>query len=250
MQKQLWILLNFLMLTFLQAQSQTFTSGDGSMSITVDKLNLSNGKDNYSQGASSGTTREYHYTSPSSSDIITEMYKKKETKEYEEAVKAWKQRDWDKAITHFKRAEAYHTNNQIYEAAISQARGYKEWDKGVEEAKNENWDKAIERYKEALQYFPNDNTLMKNIIECSYSKILELAAKEYNNQKDCVNIAVYYYILWKNFGDSSELVQQRYSHCSSIIENMKQSEKGHLKFESRLSEVRKELPFINSNWNP
>lgn len=286
MKKQLLILLSLLTITFLQVKSQTsFTSGDGSMTVTIDKPNLSGGG-GYDQGVSTKTARnEYHEAAPSSGEVISSIYNEKHSSEYNKAIAAWNVRDWDKVIKHFKESQAYLKNTKSYESWIKLAKGLKEWDKGVEaqnkgmydkaigyyidalkfitdtadvkilkdnisncywaegviEAKAKHWDAAIAKYKEALKYNPDNQAIKENIIYCSLQKTKELA-ENFMKEENWVEAGVYYNILLKNFEDHS--YQSEYSKCLSEISAMNQNGL----FNTRLSEEKQKLPFINSEW--
>ncbi|NII25919.1 hypothetical protein HB364_12560 [Pseudoflavitalea sp. X16] len=201
----------------------------------------SNSNDSWSSGNTSSTP------APTSSETITEAYEDKARKDYNKGVEAWKKRDWNSAIKFFNRATIYDEKNPAYKKALKDAKGYKQWDEGVEQAKGKSWEKAIEHYKKALELFPDDTVLKNNIIGCSYNQTSELAEKFYT-KGNWINAAVYYQVLWKNFGNNSMLVQERYTECYTKVSSMKKSEQGYANFNAKVSEVKRKLPFVNSDW--
>ncbi len=246
MKKIFLITVLLLPFTWLYSQIKGNLFGE---SYNFEKPRMSSGggggnNNNYSNWSSSNTASS---PAPTSSETITEAYQEKARKEYNKGVEAWKKRNWDDAIKFFKKATIFNEKNSSYQKALDEARGYKEWDEGIKEAEQGNWDKAIDKYKKSLEYFPNDTTLKNNIIACSYNKTLGLAQK-YFDKEDYVNAAVYYNVLWKNFGNDSRYVQDRYSECYSKIGEMKKAEQGYAKFSSKLEEVKRELPFVNNSW--
>lgn len=290
MKKQLLILFSLLTLAFLQGKSQTmkFNDFDGKSSFGFNKVIIS-GCD-YGQGVPSTTvTNEYREPAPSCGELISEIYSKQAVEEYNNALRAWEKRDWNKAKKFFKAAGAYCGNKKYYDSWILHASGlnewdkgvdaqnkgsydkaimfykeamkyftddkiiqelkdnirecyfYKAWDEGVKEAKAGHWDAAIAKFKEALKYHPDNETLKANIVVCSFKKTKELAEK-FRKEGDWVEAGVYYNILLKNFDDHS--YQSEYSQCLSEISAMNHYDK----FNSRLSEEKQKLPYINSEW--
>lgn len=67
-------------------------------------------------------------------------------------------------------------------------------------------------------------------------------AENFMKEGNWVEADVYYNILIKNFDDHS--YQSEYSQCLSEISAMNQ----YGQFNSRLSEEKQKLPFINSEW--
>jgi len=242
------LLLQLLPFTLLHAQSMS-----GSLfgtSYSFDKPSMSgrgsgSGGSGRSDNWSSGNT---NYTpAPTSSETITKAYQGFASQAYNKGIEAWKKKDWNSAIRFFNRATIYNEKNASYQKALNDAKGYKQWDEGVKQAEKQNWDKAIEHYKNALEYLPNDKTLKNNIIGCSYNKTSALADK-YFTKGDYISAAVYYQVLWKNFGNNNMLVQDRYAQSYTKISAMKQSEGAYVKFNAKLQEVKNELPFINDEW--
>lgn len=173
------LLLSILLISeilFVKAQTE-YVSGDGSMTIRVDKLKLSNSRDNDNPSISSTTVRsEYHDPAPSSGDVMSSIYLDKHRKELDLALTAWAIRDWDGVIKHLKESQAYLTNTKYYEPWIAQARGLKEWDRGVEMHNKKMWDKAILFYNKALKHVTDSEDiklLRSNINECTFSKAWE-----------------------------------------------------------------------------
>ncbi len=243
MKKAIVILLLFSPIVMLNAQT-TFSGGWKGGDVTVDFSGLRK------SGGGPGNTQERYSSNRESSPsipggiIIGKEYSRFAADAYRKTIIPWNKRDWSKVIEHCNDAVAYAKtdieNRKIYVKAREEAKGYKEWDKGVEDADNNNYDKAIERFKNALEYFPDDVTLKTNIVLCCFNKITDEAVKYYNKE-DWVNAAAYYNVLWKNFDNNSTEVQTRYSECLSKIENMKKTEKAHLKFNTKLAEVQKTL---------
>ena len=203
-------------------------------------------------GGGGGNNNNWHSTStstvtaPSSGEVLNNAYKQKAAEKYTKGVAAWNRRDWDQAIRLFNDAIAFN-NSQTYQDALQKAKGYREWDKGVELATKEHWQDAISRYQKALEYFPDNNTLKNNIIGCSYNQVLELADKYYKNE-DWINAAVYYNVLWKNFGYDNYTAQSRYSEAYTKINGMKKADKALSKFNAKLEDIKKGLPFVSDNW--
>ncbi len=245
MKKILFSTLLILPFAFLHAQLTGTLFGT---SYSFDKPTMhSSGGGNNNQNSRWNSGSSDYTPAPTSSENITKEYGQKAREEYNRGIKAWNKRDWNVAIRSFKVAIAYDKNNSYYQSALNKAKGYKEWDEGVAEANKENWDKAIELYKNALQYFPNDATLKNNIIGCSYNKTLGLA-KKYFDKGDWINAAVYYNIMMKNFGNESQFVQTRFSDSYTKISNMRESEQALSKFNLRVEDVKKDLPFVNNGW--
>ncbi len=245
MKKIFIIVLQFLPFTFLYPQLSGSLFGTN---YSFQKPSIGGSGGNGGGSGGNWSVNSSTSTAPSSTEVITDVYDTVAASAFEKGRKFWN-KDWDKAIHFFKKAKAYgrKKDEAYYDKVIRKASGYKEWDKGVEQAKAKSWDKAIEFYKDALKYLPDEKTLKDNIIACSYNKTLGLAEKYYNNG-DYINGAVYYNVLWKNFDNGSWVVQERYSKCLSEIEKMKKSEQAHAKFNSRLEEVKKGLPFIRYGW--
>lgn len=216
-------------------------------SFTIDFSTIRSRNKNDNVNSGNKTTPSAPILIPTSKESQTKAFHDKAAEEFKKGAEAWKKRDWNEAIRAFKVACAYNPGNSQYNKALSDARGYKEWDKGVEEAKKNNWDEAIRRYKSALLSFPNETILKNNIFGCSYNQTLELAEKYYNDS-DWINASVYYNVLWKNFENKSTTVLYRYSETQNKIKNMKKSEEGFVKFNSRLYKVKKGLLFLNNNW--
>jgi tetratricopeptide (TPR) repeat protein len=202
------------------------------------------GGGNYSVNRS--TAASNYVPSPSSSEVITDAYKNEAADFYSKGCKYWN-KDWGKAERYFKKASDYNDGNAGYKKAYLDAKGYKEWDEGVKEATAKNWDKAIEYYKEALNSFPDNPTLKDNIIGCSYHKTGEQAEK-YFAKKDWISAAAYYNTLMRNFGDNGMETTARFSSSYSEIDKMRKADGAYIKYNSKLDEIKRDLPFVNTSW--
>ncbi|HYM92740.1 MAG TPA: hypothetical protein VET23_01260 [Chitinophagaceae bacterium] len=244
--KSVYVLLFlFSPLTFLRAQISSGNLFCSPYSFDFSNLKGSGGNNNDNSNWKSGNS-DYR-SAPTSSESITATYQEKAREKYNKGVKAWDKKDWNETIRFFKAAIAFDKNNTQYAKALNDARGYKEWDEGVNKAVKKNWANAIEKYKKSLEYFPGNTILKNNIIGCSNNESWELAEKYYK-QKDYINAGVYYNVLWKNFGNNSNLVQSRYAECLSIISGMKKPELAQARFNTKLEQVKKELPYISNGW--
>lgn len=243
--KQMLISLSVFSGFSLYGQPSSFSGGWSGSTITVDFSKLKS-----SGGNSSG---EKYTSARESSPVISSgesqkiAYNRFAADAFKKAVEAWKKRDWDAVIRHCNTAHVYNPDNSDYVKTREDAKGYREWDKGVEESDRGNHDKAIDRFSIALRFFPDHPTLKSNIVICSRNKTADQAEKAYK-AKNWVDAAVYYNVLWKNFGNNNETVQNRYAECLTKMEGMKQAEKAHIRFDAKLAEVKASLQARNINW--
>jgi tetratricopeptide (TPR) repeat protein len=242
MKKLFILILSVLPLSFLQAQLSGNLFGTD---YSFDKPTFGGrgGNNNWSSKDNSSTG-----SSPSIPHIsgvnMGKIYKDFAREAYKKGNEYWN-KDWTKAIRHYKKAKDY---DPAYTNVYNDAIGYNEWDKAGKDFDKKEWDRASSHYIEALKYFPNNKDLKNNIIASSYNKVSGLA-KKYYDEKNWVYAAAYYNVLMKNFDERGQ-VETLFSQCYTEVGKMKRAENAYSKFNAKVKEIKDDLPFVNNTWQP